>query len=231
MLACVDDTPLDAGPKGAVTDRFCAVSREVRPADQLIRFVVGPDGQVMPDLKRKLPGRGLWLTAKRATIAEALRRNIFTRGFKRNVQAPADLPDITERLLERAALDALAIAGKAGQAIAGFAKVETAIARGKVVGVIHARDAALDGIRKLDGALQQDIAPAGAPIPVIAEFSSSQLDLALGRSNVIHAALLAGAASEGFLARWLRLTQFRDGAGQGNRTKARRQGAQGPRPE
>ena len=92
----------------------------MKPVDELIRFVVGPDGEVVPDVKRKLPGRGLWITANRAAIEQAVKRNVFARGFKRDVRVAADLAEQTERLLERAALDALAIAGKAGLVVGRF---------------------------------------------------------------------------------------------------------------
>ncbi len=92
----------------------------MRPVAQLIRFVVGPDGEAVPDLKRKLPGRGVWVTATRDVLGEAIKRKVFARGFKRDVRLPADLLDRTERLLEQSALDALAIAGKAGSVVCGF---------------------------------------------------------------------------------------------------------------
>ena len=85
----------------------------------------------MPDLKRKLPGRGIWITADQAALTEAVSRKVFARGFKREVRIAPDLPDLTERLLVRAALDALAIAGKSGLVAAGFAKVEAALDPGQ----------------------------------------------------------------------------------------------------
>ena len=107
---------------------MCAVSREQRPVDELIRFVVSPQGEVIPDIKRKLPGRGLWISASRQTVAEAVRRHQFSRGFKRDVRVAESLAADTEALLARAAVEALAIAAKAGQVISGFAKVEAALA-------------------------------------------------------------------------------------------------------
>src|SRR3954466_7406569 len=117
MLAHTHNDELDGGPRksGPGAERFCAVTRVVKPADELIRFVVGPDG-VVPDLKRKLPGRGLWITADRQKLIDAIARKVFARGFKREVTVPGDLAVVTERLLVQSALDALAIAGKAGLA-------------------------------------------------------------------------------------------------------------------
>ena len=91
-----------------------ALTREVRPVAELVRFVVGPTGEAVPDVKRKLSGRGIWVTGTRSAIEDAAERNVFARGFKREVRIPEDLAAQTERLLERAALDALAIAGKGG---------------------------------------------------------------------------------------------------------------------
>src|SRR4051795_13193422 len=108
-----NDEGLDAGPRkgGPGTERLCALTRAVKPVDELIRFVVGPDG-VVPDLKRKLPGRGLWITADKLTLKDAVTRNVFARGFKRDIRATAELIDQTELMLQRAVLDALAIACK-----------------------------------------------------------------------------------------------------------------------
>ena len=116
MLA-VADLELDHGPRTdkSATMRMCAVSREVRPTEELIRFVLSPDGTVVPDIKRKLPGRGLWITASRARVAEAVRRNQFSRGFKRDVRAAPALASDTEELLVRSAVEALAMAAKAGR--------------------------------------------------------------------------------------------------------------------
>src|SRR3954467_8586567 len=133
------ETDTDRGP-AAGGERFCALTREAKPADQMIRFVVGPDGTVVPDVKRKLPGRGIWITATRAAVEEAMAKRIFARGFKRDVRVADDLAALTETLLERSALDALAIAGKAGQVVAGFGKVEDALTSGEAIALLHAAD-------------------------------------------------------------------------------------------
>ncbi len=215
MLASVDPD-LDNGPRTdrSATMRMCAVSREVRPIDELIRFVVSPEGTVVPDLKRKLPGRGLWVSASRAAVAEAVRRNQFSRGFKRDIRGAKTLPEDTENLLVRAAIEALAMAAKAGQVVSGFGKVEDALqasGRGQVTALLHASDGAADGIRKLDAIARQRGGNIGElpDFPVIAALTSAQLDLALGRSNVIHAALLAGPASKTFLSRSQILVRYR----------------------
>jgi uncharacterized protein len=213
MLAAIDPE-LDHGPRThkSATMRMCAVSRDVRPIDELIRFVVAPSGEVVPDLKRKLPGRGLWISASRAAVAEAVRRHHFTRGFKREVRVAATLAGDTEALLARFVVEALAIAAKAGQVVSGFAKVAEAIERQSPVrALVHASDGAADGIRKLDALVRQNRLNDGnhAEILIVNVLTSEQLDLALGRSNVIHAALLAGAASDTFLSRSQLLVRYR----------------------
>ena len=107
---------------------MCVVTREVRPVADLIRFVVGPDGEAVPDLKSKLPGRGVWVTATHDALAEAVKRKTLARGFKREVRLAADLVEQTEQLLESAVLDALAMAGKSGLVATGFGKTEAALA-------------------------------------------------------------------------------------------------------
>lgn len=209
MLARIDHDGLDAGPKGRGTERLCIVSREVKPVSDMIRFVVGPQATLVPDLKRNLPGRGLWVTASRGALDQALRRKLFSRGFKADLRIPADFADATEGLLERAALDALAIAGKAGHVVHGFAKVEAALAKDDVKALLHAREAAEDGKRKLQAVLHRRFEGKEPPTVIVEAFTTAQLDLAFGRSNVVHAALLAGPASETFLARYRRLVGFR----------------------
>jgi predicted RNA-binding protein YlxR (DUF448 family) len=212
MLALADPD-LDNGPRTdrSATMRMCAVSREVRPIDELIRFVVSPQGEVIPDLKRKLPGRGLWISASRRTVAEAVRRHQFSRGFKRDVRVAATLPADTEALLVRSATEALAMAAKAGQVVSGFAKVEGLLGQGKAEALIHASDGAADGIRKLDAIAGQRSRNIGESplLAIVTVLTSAELDLALGRSNVIHAALLAGPASKTFLSRCQTLVRYR----------------------
>ena len=213
MLALADPE-LDNGPRTDKSARFrmCAVSREQRPIDELIRFVVAPSGEVIADIKRKLPGRGLWISATRAAVAEAVRRHQFKRGFKRDVRVAPTLATDTENLLIRSAIEALAIAAKAGQVVSGFAKVEAALAgRHPLQALIHAADGAEDGIRKLDAIARQTAGISGESrgFAVVTALASAELDLALGRSNVVHAALLAGPASKTFLSRSQTLVRYR----------------------
>jgi uncharacterized protein len=211
MTASPQQAELDNGPQSRERERMCVLTREVRPVADLIRFVVGPDGAAVPDLKSKLPGRGVWVTATHDALAEAVKRKALVRGFKREVRLNADLVTQTGQLLEQAVLDALAIVGKAGLVANGFGKTEAALADEdkKVIGLIHAADAAPDGVRKLGAALRRR--DSGDQVAVITSLTTAQLDLALGRPNVVHAALLAGPASDTFLARLRRLERFRSG--------------------
>jgi uncharacterized protein len=216
MLAFADPD-LDNGPRTdkSARSRMCAVTRAVRPIDELIRFVVSPSGEVIADLKRKLPGRGLWVSASGQAVAEAVRRSQFKKGFKRDVRVASTLAADTESLLVRGVIEALAMAGKAGQVISGFSKVEGALAQRQaqnpVRALIHAADGAADGIRKLDAVVRQNAGnnAESRELAVVTVLTSEQLDLALGRSNVIHAALLAGPASQTFLSRSQILVRYR----------------------
>jgi hypothetical protein len=213
MLANIQDDGLDGGPRKTApgSERFCAASGAVVPVADMIRFVLAPDGSAVPDLKRRLPGRGIWITATRQALATAVARKAFAKSFKREVRVAADFVESTERLIEQAALDALSVAHKAGNVAIGFSKAEAALIRDRVVGVLHAREAAPDGVRKLAATVRQNNDGGSGNIAVIEAFTSVQLDLALGRPNVIHAALLAGPESDTFLARAARLERFRTG--------------------
>lgn len=214
MLTQTEKDTLDRGPRSTApgSERFCCVTRRTAPVSEMIRFVLDPDGRVVSDLKRQLPGRGVWITGTRQALRAAIARKVFGRSFKREVTIAPDLLNRTEWLMEQAALDALSMAHKAGKVVIGAAKAEAAIAREPVLAVLHAREAAPDGTRHFTAALRQR-GDAG-DVAVLETFASAQLDLALGRSNVVHAALLAGPESEAFLARAARLERFRTGDNQ-----------------
>lgn len=208
--------------------RTCIVSRMAMPADQMIRFVLDPEGNVVPDLRRRLPGRGVWVTARREMLAVAEKKRLFARGFRSEVRVEPDLAGRVAALLEQAALQALSFARKAGEVVAGFAKVEAAIARDPVVAMLQASEAGPDGRQKIEAALRRRFGAENV-VPTLRIFRSEQLDLAFGRSNVIHAALLAGRASENALERVAALARFQGedglvgvGDDPSNRTAGRR---------
>jgi predicted RNA-binding protein YlxR (DUF448 family)/ribosomal protein L7Ae-like RNA K-turn-binding protein len=174
-----------------VAERMCIVTREVLDEAQLIRFVKGPDGAVVPDLNRKLPGRGVWVSLNRAKVAEAVKRRAFNRGLG-EVNAGVNLPDQLGGLLRKAALSYISLAKKAGEAVAGAAKVEEMVASGRARLVIHAREAAQNGRQKIDNL-------SGPSVETLGLFTSTELDLAFGRTNVIHAAVAKGGLAEKLL--------------------------------
>lgn len=192
-------------------ERTCIVTRASGPSADLMRFVLGPDGAVVPDLRRRLPGRGAWVSPTAAAVGEAVKRRLFSRAFKAEAKASSDLVAEIDAALVRDLAGALAMANKAGAVTTGFFKVEAALAGGTAAALIHASEAAEDGRRKLAAALRRRAGDTISAIPVFDELSGSDLDVALGRVHVIHAALLVGAGSAGCLQRWRRLRRFRVG--------------------
>ena len=176
----------------AERERRDIVSGEVMAEAQLIRFVAGPDGVIVPDLARKLPGRGLWVAADRASVEAAAKKNLFARAAKAKVSAPATLADQVESLLRRRLLAGLGLARKAGEITSGFEKVSQAIAAGKAAWLVEAADGAADGRRKLWAQARKQPRVPG----LIGAFTAAELGLALGAENVIHTAFLAGRAAD-----------------------------------
>jgi len=188
----------------AARERRDIVSGEVRDEAELIRFVAGPDGLVVPDLARKLPGRGLWVAADRASVDAAAKKNLFSRAAKAKLQAPPDLSDQVEILLKRRLLSALGLARKSGDLTSGFEKVSSAIKGGKAAWLIEASDGAHDGRRKLWAQARKQSPPPG----LLGVFTAAELGLALGLENVIHTAFLAGRAADRWTQDVKRLSGF-----------------------
>jgi hypothetical protein len=189
------------------------VTRERLPKEVMIRFVVGPEGDLVPDLAAKLPGRGAWVVADCAAIETAAKKGLFAKSFGAPVQVPQDLGLRVGWLLVRRALDILGQARKAGALIMGGAKVQAAARCGAVGALIEASDGAPDGRRKAQSALRAggrfDPARPLEGALIVGCFSSQELSLALGRENVIHAALPEGGFADRFLAEARRLMGFR----------------------
>ena len=186
------DSPRTGTLAAANRERRDIVTGEVMDEAKLIRFVAGPDGVVVPDLARKLPGRGLWVAADRASVDAAAKKGLFSRSAKAKLSAPTDLGAQVETLLKRRLLAALGLAKKGGDLTSGFEKVSAAITSGKCAWLIEASDGAADGRRKLwDRTRKQP-----RPPPVFGIFSAEELGLALGLENVIHTAFLAGRAAD-----------------------------------
>ncbi|MDX2235883.1 MAG: RNA-binding protein [Hyphomonadaceae bacterium] len=187
-------------------ERTCIATGETLPESALIRFAAAPDGVVTPDVAAKLPGRGVWVRADRASIAQAVKRNAFARGLKTAAVAPPDLADRVEALLARRCLDLLGMARGAGAIAIGTVQAEDAIRRTPPLWLIEAADGAADGRRKL---IQLSFGLWGAEPRVAGCFTSTELGVALGRDPVVHAVLL----QEGMAQRWTveisRLSGFR----------------------
>jgi len=187
------------------TERTCIVTRRRAPPEAMIRFVRAPDGAVAPDIRSRLPGRGVWVTARAECVAEAARKQIFARQLKSGVKAAPELAAEVDRLLEADCLQSLAMANKAGLVVSGYGKVASGLEKDAVTALIEACDGAEDGKRKIDQAARRS----GTAPETVSMFTSAQLDLALGRTNVIHAALKIGGPTDAFLRRCRRLAAYR----------------------
>ena len=182
-------------------DRRCIVTGETAPKNGLIRFVAGPDGQVVPDILGKLPGRGFYVSADRAVLAAA-KQGQFARGAKGPVTVPDGLVDEVERQLARRVTDLVAMARKAGLAVCGFEKVKGWLAGGANVRVLlQASDGSERGKTKL-------WTPTGARY--FGCLTAEELGLAFGRQSVIHGALAAGGLSDRVVEEAARLRGLRE---------------------
>ena len=199
-----DDDVEEKGP-----ERTCFLTRHKGPVDDMIRFVRAPGMAVIPDLKRNLPGRGVWLMLSRTVVEEAVRKKLFSKAFRKDSRAEPDLADLVDRLLSKSAIEALSLANKAGQIVTGFSKVEQAVMNGECRTVIEAVDAADDGLRKMGQALRRAAEMGYSPERVMSPFTSDDLGLALGRDHVIHAALLMGPAARAAVEKIERLMLYR----------------------
>lgn len=190
-------------------ERRCIVTGEVGPRDGLIRFVVGPEDKVVPDLGERLPGRGIWVSARREALETAIRKGLFAKAARMKVEASEGLADEVERLLAKRAAEALGLARKAGGLILGFEKVLAAIAKGEAAALIEARDGSEDGGRKLESALKaRQTGEKGAEVPILRPLWSAEMGLALGRANVVHAALTRGSMKRKVLGDLARLESY-----------------------
>ncbi len=180
-------------------ERSCIVSGELCDKSQLLRFVVGPDKQVVPDVAGKLPGRGMWVRCSSAHLEQAIAKKLFSRAAKCQLNASPELLPLTEELLYQRVMHAIGMARKAGVAIQGFDKVSSALAKGQVIALLHAADAADDGIRKLK---------CNDNILISRLLSRDDLSQFMGSENAVHVAILQGGAGENFIKEYRRFAGF-----------------------
>jgi len=185
-------------------ERKCIASGEVSPKAGLIRFVIGPEAQVVPDVAAKLPGRGLYVSADRALIARAATKGLFARAARQPVKAPPDLADMVEALVTRRVLDLLSMARKAGDAVTGYEKVKEWLEKGQARVLIQAADGSERGKTKLR-------APEGENT-LISCLTAGEIGLAFGRERAIHAALAAGGLTTRVVEEAARLAGLRESA-------------------
>lgn len=194
---------------GARSVRTCIVSRAEKSPDNLIRFALSPEGEVVPDLGLRLPGRGAWVTNSRALVGQAVSKRAFDRAWRRKVNISEDICDTIDRLLERRALDALSLATKAGHVVSGFSNVDQCIEDAERVVLLQAADGSEDGRGKL-ARKYRAICEAKSATPILVnDFGIEQISLAIGRPNVVHAALNRGRVTDAFVCAAARLGRFR----------------------
>jgi predicted RNA-binding protein YlxR (DUF448 family) len=194
-----------------VNGRMCIVTRESGSPETLLRFVAAPDGTVVPDLKRALPGRGCWVSPSREAVDKAVAKKLFAQALKRDVKADPELGSVVERLLVTQLIGMMNMARKAGQFITGAAKVEAAVRSGEAIAVFHSQDAAPDGVRKIDQARKAWHLGTGAEaeVPAFHLLTGAELDEQMGQNAFIHACVLAGQAGEGVVKRATLLETYR----------------------
>ena len=201
------DTHISEGEQGGNPIRTCIVERARKESPFLLRFVLSPQEEVVPDIKGSLPGRGVWVTARKESVAEAVKRRAFQRAFRKPVSVSDSLSLEVERLFKRSALERLSICNKAGLLVVGFSKIEEAVKRREIVALLHADTAAADGKAKLDRKLEALFAGKDYIAPKNC-FTSAEISLAAGSIGVIHAGLREGGATRAFLQALDRLSAY-----------------------
>ena len=181
--------------------RKCIATGALRPKDEMLRFVVGPDGSLVPDLDGCLPGRGLWLSAERDMVNTACAKGLFSRAAHHGVEVSANLADQLEGLMVRRCLDLLGLARRAGEAVAGFEKAKAWLREGKGGVILQARDGATDGREKIKA-----LAPGLATVDL---FEARELGRALGRDCCVHVVMAEGRLAESLMTEASRLMAFR----------------------
>ena len=199
------EPPASADEEETGPIRRCIATGERQPKESLVRFAVDPDGVIVPDVAAALPGRGLWLTARRDIVALAIKKRAFDRAAKRSVKVPEDLADRVEALLAQRCRDGIGLARRASKAVAGFEKVAQALRAGEVGLLLAASDGAENGRQKL-AALARGL---DLTEEILSALTATELGAAFGRDYVVHAALGPGALADRVRADGARLAGFR----------------------
>ena len=212
MTARTDDLDARTEAEEATppTLRRCIVTRQALEKPAMIRFVIDPEGRVTPDLKERLPGRGLWVTATREALDQAVARHAFSKAAKQSVKVAPDLADRVVELAKREVAELLGLARKSGQLVAGFEKVDAALRAGRVRVLVAASDGAEDGRGKLARI-------AGSGVEVCAPLTAAELAQALGREHAVHAAIKSGGIAEKTIIASRRFTALQQGPETGAR--------------
>lgn len=211
MIRALDaDQRADAArAAGETACRTCIVTRAVRPPADLVRFVSGPGGEIFPDIAQKLPGRGIWVTCHRDAVRSAVEKNAFARALRSKVAVAEDLPERVDRLLMRRALDLLSICNKAGLVQCGSSKVNSWLEAGADGTLLQAVDASRGGLAKVARKYRAICAAIERQPSEVSFLTIDELSLAIGRANVVHAALSKGKAATNFLAAVGRVEKYR----------------------
>lgn len=185
-----------------VVERRCIATKDTLSTTDLIRFVLGPDDMVTPDISGRLPGRGMWVTSNRRDLTKAIDQGLFSKAARQKVNIPDNLVDMTENLITKRALDLLSMARKSGHAICGFEKTKSAMISDRWYILIQAQDGSAPQ--------KQKIRPSAVANSYISWLTAQELGLAFGRENVIHAAVSKGGLSARILIEANRLAGFRE---------------------
>lgn len=191
-----------ASPRPDGAGRRCIVSGKLLGKEEMVRFVVDPGNEVIPDIQARLPGRGMWLSAKREMVDTACKKNLFTKAARKSVKLPENLADQVDRLMTKRCLNLLGLARRAGEVVAGFEKATACLRRGDGFALLAANDASTAGKKKVSA-----LAP---NLPRLEAFSGDELGGALGRASAVHVVLTRGRLAERLLTEITRLIDYRD---------------------
>lgn len=192
--------------------RRCIATGQVLQKEMLLRFVISPDEELVHDVHKKLPGRGIWISSRKEDIEVARKKGLFAKSAKQSVQVAENLSELVEAGLVKRCLDLLGLGRKGGSVVTGFAKVEASLKSGKARILLGAWDGAEDGRRKLNRLARE--------IPRVELFCSDELSKALGRENAIHVAMVQTGLTDKFLVEVSKLAGFRNRDDAGERTES-----------